>query len=94
MNRIDNDRVQRSMQEDAFAGQLMFEGGDDIGMSAIPDEREDNVRRTDESLDEEVIILKDMQVDEESGNKRGMVREISPPKDSLEDDDEGMDQLN
>ena len=50
MNRIDNDRVRRSMQDDAFAGQLMFEGGDDdVGMSAIPDEREDNVRQTDES---------------------------------------------
>ena len=67
MNRIDNDRIQRSVHEN-----MMFDDEDAAaaGMDAIPNEREDNQGQSDESYEEQEIILKDMQVDEESGNKR------------------------
>ena len=67
MNRIDNDRIQRSVHEN-----MMFDDEDAAAMEmgAIPDEREDKTGRSDESYEEEVIVLKDMQVDEVSGIKR------------------------
>ena len=50
MNRIDNDRIQRSVHEN-----MMFDDvdGDGTGMGAIPDEREDDVVVTHESYGEE-----------------------------------------
>ena len=57
MNRIDNDRIQRSVHEN-----MMFDDEDAAaaGMADIPDEREDPTGQSDESYDEDEIIVKDM----------------------------------